>query len=145
MQCSSGDKAARPQHKIPINGTKLAKEDQISFSRGISLLSPAQLYTYDQAAAFPSLQAILGTLPVKQPRRKKGKAGLKGGADHQAATPHEQIQVPSSAAADETVLDKFIRMGIEIRDTLGDEALDQAVEQIKAHAPETFEDVFAEV
>ena len=43
-----------------IDNTKAWRAEQI-----------ATLYTYDQAAAFPSLRAILGTLPVKQPRKKR--------------------------------------------------------------------------
>jgi hypothetical protein len=48
-------------------------------------------------------------------------------------------------ADDETILDRFIRLGIEVRELLGDEALDKALEQIRAHVPETFEDVFVEI
>ena len=39
----------------------------------------ATLYTYEQAVAFPSLRAVLKTLPAKQPREKKAKGGGNGG------------------------------------------------------------------
>jgi len=52
---------------------------------------------------------------------------------------------PSNIDTEGTVLDRFIQLGIEVRKLLGDEALDRAVEQIKAHAPETFEEAFVEV
>jgi hypothetical protein len=103
----------------------------------------AKLYTFDQAAAFPSLRAILRTLPAKQPRDSKSK--LKGGGDHQATVPQKPPQIPPSAANDENIVGRFIQLGIEVRALFGDEALDQAIEQMKAHVPETFEEAFAEV
>jgi len=103
----------------------------------------AKLYTFDQAAAFPSLRAILRTLPAKQPRDSKSK--LKGGGDHQATAPQNSPQIPPSAANDENIVGRFIQLGIEVRALFGDEALDQAIEQMKAHVPETFEEAFAEV
>ena len=48
-------------------------------------------------------------------------------------------------ATTENIVDRFVRLGIEVRETLGNDALDQAVEQIKAHVPETFEEAFVEV
>jgi hypothetical protein len=38
----SEDKADRPQHKMAINGTNIAKKDQITFPPRIQRLSPAQ-------------------------------------------------------------------------------------------------------
>jgi hypothetical protein len=105
----------------------------------------AEVYTYEQAAQFTSVREIVRTLPPEQPRKKKVKAGLKGGGSNQGAVPHEPLQVPPPAAADETILDSFIRLGIEIRRLLGEDALDQAVEQIKSHVAETFEEAFEEV
>lgn len=55
------------------------------------------------------------------------------------------MQPPLLAANDEKLVEKFIRLGIEVRELLGDEALDYAVKQIKSHVPETFDEAFAEV
>ncbi|MGA2062219.1 MAG: hypothetical protein ABSG67_17180 [Thermoguttaceae bacterium] len=105
----------------------------------------AELYTYEQAVQFASVRAIVRTLPPKQSRSKKADVKPKGGGDHQATAPHEPVQVLPPAVADETILESFIRLGIKVMELFGDEALDQAVEQIKAHVPETFEEAFAEV
>ena len=103
----------------------------------------ARLYTFDQAAAFPSLRAILRTLPARQPRDSKSKP--KGCGDHQTNVPQKPPQIPQEAANDENIVDRFIQLGFEIREVFGDEALDQAVGRMKAHVPETFEEAFAEV
>ena len=105
----------------------------------------ATLYTFEQAAAFPSLRAILATLPVKQPRKPKPKAGPAGDGGNQGAVLHEPHQGPLPVATEETITDRFVRLGIELRESLGDEAFHQAVERIKTHVPETFEDAFEEV
>ena len=115
-----------------IDSTRVWRAEQI-----------ATRYTYEQAAAFPSLRAILRTLPCKQPRAKKGPEVGK-------ATPtvpsQERPPEPLSAANDEaTIVERFIKLGIAVRDLLGDEAFDNAVEQIKSHVSETFEDTFMEV
>jgi hypothetical protein len=100
----------------------------------------ARLYTYEQAVQFASVRALVRTLPPKQPRGNKREAKLTGG--HHQEPPHVSPPPPDTEG---TVLDRFIQLGIEVRELLGDEALDRAVEQIKAHAPETFEEVFVEV
>jgi hypothetical protein len=68
-----------------------------------------------------------------------------GGGNGQATAPQEPLPVSPEPASAETTLDSFIQLGIRVRELLGDEALDQAVVQIKAHAPETFEEAFAEL
>jgi len=105
----------------------------------------AELYTYDQAVQFPSARAIIRTLPPRQPRspKKNPKAGLIGG-DHRGGAPSDPPQVPA-AVTEETLLERFVQLGIEVRQLFGEDALDKAVERIKAHIPETFEQVFAEV
>jgi hypothetical protein len=70
---------------------------------------------------------------------------LKGDGDHQATASHKSPQIPPSAANGENIVGRFIQLGIEVRALFGDEALDQAIEQMKAHVPETFEEAFAEV
>ena len=116
-------------------------QERIDSTRAWRAEQIATLYSYDQAAAFPSLRAILKTLPPKQPREPKIKAN--GGGDHQDAAPQKPVSLP--AANDESILDTFIQTGIRIRELLGDEALDDALEQIRAYVPETFEEVFLEV
>ena len=74
------------------------------------------------------------------PSRKRN-----GGNHHQTAAPQEPPHVPSPAADDKNILDRFIQLGIEVRALLGDEAFDNAVERIKTYAPETFEQAFVEV
>jgi hypothetical protein len=103
----------------------------------------AELYTYEQAVQFPSARAIIKTLPPRQPRRPKEKprSNPTGGGDRHPAGP---LETPP-AANDEDILDRFVRLGIEVKETLGDAAFDKAVEQIRAHVAETFEDAFAEV
>jgi len=104
----------------------------------------AELYTYAQAVQFTSGRAIIKTLPQRQPR--KPKAGMAGDGGHQTAMPQKPPKAPVMAANDETtIVDRFIKLGIEVREMLGDEAFDDAVEQIRAHAPATFEQVFVEV
>jgi hypothetical protein len=103
----------------------------------------AKLYTYDQAVEFPSLRAILTTLPAKQPRNPKAK--LKGGGDHQATEPQKPHHIPQEVVSEETIVARFIRIGIEVRELFGDEEFDQAIEQIRNHTSETFEQVFVEV
>ena len=105
----------------------------------------AKLYTYDQAVAFPSLRAILKTIPAKQPRKKKPKAGPVGSSDHRDHAQQKQQEKPQPEANAETIVDRFISLGIEVRELFGVEALDNAVEQIKLYVPETFEDAFVEV
>ena len=100
----------------------------------------ATLYSYDQAAVFPSLRAILRTLPSKQPRHPRGKKPEDGrdGA-------RTELKEPATPATNENTLERFIDMGIKIRHLLGDEALDRAVEQIKGHGVENFDEAFTEV
>ena len=114
-----------------IDGTRAWRAEQI-----------AALYTYEQAVAFPSLRAILATLPSKQPRKKKTEAEPTGGGNE--ADTQERPEAPS-AANDENIVDNFIRLGIEVKGLFGDEAFDEAVEQIKTHAPVSFERAFMEV
>ena len=111
-----------------IDGTRKWRAEQI-----------ATLYSFEQATAFPSLRAILGTLPQKQPRMPKSKPN--DGCDHKPTAPRN----PPPAPAEDELVDNFIQLGIEVRERVGDEAFDEAVEQIRAHVPETFEDAFAEV
>jgi hypothetical protein len=124
---------------------QVLRQEGIDNTRAWRMKRIAEVYTYEQAAQFTSVREIVRTLPPEQPRKKKVKAGLKGGGSNQGAVPHEPLQVPPPAAADETILDSFIRLGIEIRRLLGEDALDQAVEQIKSHVAETFEEAFEEV
>jgi hypothetical protein len=105
----------------------------------------ATLYTFPQAVAFPSLRAILKTLPTKQPRKKEPEAKPNGGGDHQGNTPQKPSQVSPVAVTEGTALDQFIQLGLKVREMFGDEAFDEAVALIKAHVPETFEEAFAEV
>ena len=102
----------------------------------------AKLYTCDQAAAFSSLRAILRTLPAKQPRKPKTPTVRTNDGGQQLPTPEEPPQVFPEPRV---LVDEFVRLGIRIKELLGDEAIDRAVEQIKAHVPETFEAAFAEV
>jgi hypothetical protein len=98
----------------------------------------ARLYTYEQAVGFPSVRAIVKTLPPKQPRKPNPKATA---ANNQRQEPaHSPPEI-----ATQPDLDEFIRLGVLVRERFGDEALDQAVEQIKAHARESFEESFVEV
>jgi ABC-type enterochelin transport system substrate-binding protein len=127
------------------NVKQVLRQEEIDNTKAWRAEQIATLYTFDQAVAFPSLRAILKTLPAKQPRKPKPKAVLTGGDDHQGGTPQEPTQVFSVAVTEETILDRFIQLGIKVRELLGDEALDQAVERIKSHVPETLEEVFAEV
>jgi hypothetical protein len=98
----------------------------------------ARLYTYEQAIEFPSVRAVVKTPPPKQPRKPNSKATA---ANNQRQEPPHSPPV----IATQPDLDEFIRLGILVREHLGDEALDQAVEQIKAHARESFEESFGEV
>ena len=123
---------------------QVLRQEGIDNTRAWRAEQIATLYTFEQAVAFPSLRAILGTLPSKQPR-KKPNADASGGADHQAATPHEPLHVPPPTAAEETIGDRFVRLGIELRESLGEAAFRQAVERIELHVVATFEQVFVEV
>ncbi len=98
----------------------------------------ARLYTYEQAVGFASVRAIVKTLPPKQPRKANPRAT---GEDNQ----HQEPPHRPPRATTQPDLDKFIQLGIVVRERLGDDALDQAVEQIRAHARESFEESFVEV
>jgi hypothetical protein len=102
----------------------------------------AQLYTYEQAIRFPSGRAIIRAIPPKQPRNPKSKPV--SGADHPTAPPRKPAEA-GPAASGENVLERFIELGIRVKELLGDGALDQAIEQIRAHVAETFEEAFVEV
>jgi hypothetical protein len=102
----------------------------------------AQLYTYEQAVQFPSGRAIIRSLPPIQPRNPKSKPV--SGADHPTAPPRQPAEA-GPAASGENVLERFIELGIRVKELLGDGALDQAIEQIRAHVAETFEEAFVEV
>jgi hypothetical protein len=117
-----------------IDGTRAWRAEQI-----------ATLYTYEQAVAFPSLRAILGTLPRKQPRDKKPKPALKSGSDHPGATPAEPVHVALPATADDNIVESFVTLGVKVKELFGDDGLDQAVERIKNHTSDKFDDVFVEV
>ena len=120
------------------------RQEGIDSTRAWRAEQIASLYTYDQAVAFPSLRAILGTLPARQPRTKTPNIELAGGGD-QATAPEKSPPVSQKAEADETILESFIRLGIKVVELFGDGTLDQAVEQIRAHVPQTFEEAFVEV
>ena len=106
----------------------------IDRSRAYYAKEIARLYTYEQAVQFASFRAIKKTIPAKQPRKKKP----------QAAVPPEPPPVlpPDS---EETILDSFIQLGIQVKELLGEEALEKAVEQIKTHVGATFDEVFVEI
>ena len=125
-----GDEATRQVlRQEGIDSTRAWRAEQI-----------ARLYTYEQATGFPSLRAILGTLPAKQPRVPKSK---QAGGEHEPSVLHHTPQCSSVSAP--SILESFVQIGIEIKATLGDEAFDQAVEQIRAHVAESLEDLFVEV
>jgi hypothetical protein len=111
-----------------IDSTKAWRAEQI-----------AKLYTPQQATTFPSLRAILKTLPARQPRRPK--TNPQSHTD-QSTAPTVQTR-PSVADAD--ILESFVQLGIKIRDIYGDEALDRALEQIRQPVSETFEKMFVEI
>ena len=123
-----GDKNSKPIFRQEgIDSTKEWRSEQI-----------AALYSHDQAFAFPSLRAILKTLPPRQPRNPKGKKSKDSG-DHPDTAPQKPTEV-QPAVNEENIVERFVELGIKVRELFGDGALDQAVEQIKAHALETFED-----
>jgi hypothetical protein len=124
---------------------RLLRQEGIDSTRAWRAEQIARLYTYDQAVAFPSLRQILRTIPSKQPRKPKPKAGLAGSGDHCDHGQQKQPEKPRPEVDEESILDSFIQLGIDVREQLGDEALDNAVEQIKAHVTETFEEAFEEV
>lgn len=119
------------------------RQEGIDSTRAWRAEQIATLYTFDQAVAFPSLRAILKTLPARQPRGKKRQPNRTGRGDSQPDSAQQSLR--AQADATETVLDRFIRLGIEVRETLGDAAFDKAVQQIRAHVAETFEEAFVEV
>ena len=116
-------------------------QERIDTTRAWRAEQIATLYTYDQAAAFPSLRAILKTLPAKQPREKNPKGGDNG----RGAMPQKPHQDLPTVANNEEILDRFVALGIEVKEQFGNDALDQALEQIRAHIPETLEDAFARI
>ena len=118
---------------------KFLRQQQIDSTTAWRAVQIATLYSFDQAVAFASLRAILKTLPPKQHHRPRKKP-TGGSGDHLDTAPPK----PTSAN-NEDILDRFIQLGIRLRELLGDEAIDKAVEQIKSHVPETFEEAFAEV
>jgi hypothetical protein len=120
------------------------RAEGISTTRAYYAKEIGRLYTYEQAIQFASFRAIKQTIPPKQPRRSKRnhKVNMAGDGDHRRPVPPPD---PPDPVTDEDILDQFVRLGIEVKELLGDEALDRAVEQIKAHVAETLEDAFAEV
>jgi hypothetical protein len=100
----------------------------------------ARLYTYDQAVGFTSVRAIMRTLPQKQPRQTKRRT-----KDNRrpAELQNPRRDPPADTAA--TMLDQFIQLGIHVKELLGDAAVGQAIEQIKNHVIETFDEAFREV
>jgi hypothetical protein len=105
----------------------------------------AELYTYEQAVQFESARAIIRTLPPKQRRKRTRKTTLDGQSDDRLGSPDKPSDATQPRATAESIIDEFIRLGERIKELLGDEALDAAVERIKTQAAETFEGVFAEV
>jgi len=124
---------------------QLLRQEGIDSTRAWRAEQIAKIYTYDQAVTFSSLRAILKTLPPRQPRNPKPKLELASSGDHRDHAQQKQSEKPPPEANDKNILDIFIQLGIEVKGLLGDEALDNAVEQIKAYVPETFEDAFVEV
>jgi hypothetical protein len=109
--------------KKGINKTKAWRAEQI-----------AKQYTREKAAAFPTLRAILAELPSKQPRQKKAQIIPKAGSVQPPSAPPEPDAAPQPTTG-ENILDMFVQLGIEIRETLGEDALDDAVGQIRNHIP----------
>ena len=117
------------------------RQEGIDSTRAWRAEQIASFYSFEQAVDFPSLRAILKTLPKRPPQKPKPEKDVTGGGDHPATAPHE----PPPAANDENILDRFVQLGIRVRELFGDDGVDQAVAQIKAHVPETFEGAFEEV
>jgi len=119
---------------------QILRREGIDSTKGWRAEQIAKFYTLDQVMEFPSLRAILKTLPPKQPRHPKTDPQQR--ADEPTAT---TVQTQPPAANDDDIMESFIRLGIKIKDIYGDEALDQALEQIRSHAPEAFDEVFVEI
>jgi len=122
----------------------MLKADGISRTTAHWAEQISRWYSYEQAVQFVSVRAIVRTLPSKQPRKKNPEVKPMRG-DHQIVALQAPRQVPLSPDKEETVLDRFIRLGIEVKELFGNEAIDKAVEQIKAHIVETFDAVYVEV
>jgi len=122
------------------NLRQILRREGIDSTKGWRAEQIAKFYTLDQVMEFPSLRAILKTLPPKQPRHPKTDPQQR--ADEPTAT---TVQTQPPAANDDDIMESFIRLGIKIKDIYGDEALDQALEQIRSHAPEAFDEVFVEI
>jgi hypothetical protein len=105
-----------------VESTKRFGEDAVRQELGAEGISKtrasyaeriAELYTFEQAAQFASVRAIVKTLPPKQPRRPKmPQPKLNGGSDHQAAEPQDPLKVPPEPPTNETILDTFVELGI---------------------------------
>ena len=67
------------------NLAKILREEEIDSTRAWRAEQIATLYTYAQSMNFPSLRAILRTLPPKQPRKKKPVSAAIGGGNGQSA------------------------------------------------------------
>jgi hypothetical protein len=126
------------------NVRQVLRQEGIDNTKAWRAVQIAELYTFDQAVEFSSLRAILKTLPEKQPRKRKPMTNGSNG-DHHLAAPQYPRQVSPEPPTEENIVESFVQLGTTIRELLGDEALDQAVERIRNHTSEIFEDVFAEV
>ena len=78
---------------------QILREEDIDRIRAWRAEQIAQLYTYEQAAQFPSLRAILKTLPQKQPRGKKPVSTAMGGNGE--STPPQQLAIENTVTEQE--------------------------------------------
>ena len=135
-----------------IDKTRICRSRQIASS-----------YTREQVMEFRSLREILRTLPRTQPKtRRKQKAGESASRtqkplqchrgtnvdedreDATASRHGHRDQVPPDATSTD-LFDRFVRIGIEVLQKLGEEALHRAIDHINAYPCKPFEDVFEDV
>jgi hypothetical protein len=65
---------------------------------------------------------------------KPAAAQLTHDGNHKAPSPQEPSQGLPAAPTDDGIMDRFIRLGKEVRQLRGDEAFNRAVEHIRGHA-----------